>query len=237
MKNKNNNEFEEVFDFDFEKLDYRNDYNKPYFDFIEICRNKKYSETTQMHTHHIIPKYLLKSTPEEIYFCQSKRNLILLSIDDHITAHEIFSQLYSDYRNRGAIDLLKGQCKEAFKKWKQAGAYASHKQQQKNQTGFWDGKQVDRARRSMLRSDALETRSRGGKKGGRNRWINKIVTKSDKYIWFYKGEAIVCTINCQTGGEIVSELHKVKSTPLKRVSPLIKGMRQTAYFWSSKKIN
>lgn len=50
---------------------FQNEYNQTYFNFIENCKNKKYSETTQMHTHHIIPKYLLKSTPEEISFCDS----------------------------------------------------------------------------------------------------------------------------------------------------------------------
>lgn len=61
-------------------LHFQNEYNQSYFDFIESCKNKEYFETTQMHLHHIIPKYLLKSTPEETYFCDSRQNLILISI-------------------------------------------------------------------------------------------------------------------------------------------------------------
>lgn len=234
----NNNEFEIKWgEKEFWFQHFQNEYNQCYFEFIESCKNKNYSETTQMHTHHIIPKYLLKSTPEESYFCDSKQNLILLSIEDHLTAHEIFANLYPDYRNQGAIDLLKGQCNEASKKWKQAGAYASHEEQRKNQTGFWDvQKQTDRARRSMLRPDALEIRSEGGKKGGRQRWLNKAITESDRYVWSYKGEPVVCTINCQTGGDIVTELQKVIPTPLKRVTPLLNGTRSTSYSWSCKKI-
>jgi len=36
---------------------FKNEENLRYFYFIESCKNKDYSETTQMHLHHIIPKY------------------------------------------------------------------------------------------------------------------------------------------------------------------------------------
>ena len=43
------------------------------------CKNKEYSETTQMHLHHIIPKYMLKSTSDEAYFCESNEGRDSLS--------------------------------------------------------------------------------------------------------------------------------------------------------------
>nr|QUO99044.1 putative HNH homing endonuclease [Oedogonium sp. 260-2_chl]QUO99082.1 putative HNH homing endonuclease [Oedogonium sp. 260-2_chl] len=220
-------------------LHFQNEYNQSFFDFIESCKNKQYSETAQMHLHHIIPKYLLKSTPEETYFCDSRQNLILISIEDHVIAHEIFAELYPNHQNKGAVDLLKGQCNEAAKKWKQAGAYASHKQQRKNQTGFWDAqKQSDRARKSMLRPDALETRSQGGKTSGSQRWLDHIITESDRYVWFYEGKEILCTINCRSGGQVLDELKKIQNIQKypSRVSELIKGKRQSLNSWSCQPI-
>lgn len=220
-------------------LYFQNQYNQSYFDFIESCKNKQYSETAQMHMHHIIPEYLLKSTSEEIYFCHSRKNFILISIEDHIIAHEIFAELYPNHQNKGAVYLLKGQLNQAAKKWKQAGAYASHKQQRKNQTGFWDAQQQSaRARQSMLRPNALETRSQGGKKSGSQRWLDHIVTESDRFVWFYKGKEILCTINCRSGGQVLDQLKKIQNIKKypSRVSELIKGKRQNLNSWSCQPI-
>ena len=182
---------------------------------------------------------MLKSTPNEVYFCDSNENLILISIEDHIIAHEIFAEIYPKHQNKGAIDLLKGQLNKAARKWKQAGAYASHEQQRKNQTGFWDPeKQVERARKSMLRPDALETRSQGGKTSGSQRWLDHVITESDKYIWFYENKEILCTINCRSGGQVLEELKKIPNIPKfpSRVSELIKGKRQSLNSWSCQPI-
>jgi len=74
------------------------------------------------------------------------------------------------------------------------GKGASHEQQRKSKTGFWDAeKQAERARKSMLRPDALETRSQGGKTSGSQRWLDHIISESDKYVWFYEGNEILCT--------------------------------------------
>lgn len=68
---------------------------KIYSKFIRECIDKTYSDTETLHKHHIVPKSSLKSRGlipnSEI---DSDDNIILLSLEDHITAHELFSNMY-----------------------------------------------------------------------------------------------------------------------------------------------
>ncbi len=92
----------------------------------------------------------------------------------------------------------------------------------------------------MLRPDALETRSQGGKTSGSQRWLDHIITESDKYVWFYEGNEILCTINCRSGGHVLDELKKIEDSKIQeypsRVSELIKGKRKNFKSWSCKRI-
>jgi hypothetical protein len=203
-----------------------------YFNFIEKCQFKKLLKE-KCHKHHIIPKFLLKDTIEEREFCDSKKNIILLLIEDHKKAHLLFYQNYKDPRNLGAINLLNGSMSKALRYWRQAGAYASHQKQIKTRGYLFSNEhQKKAAALSLARPDSIEIRRRGGKKGGRRTQENRIVCIYDKYLWFYKKKPIICTFNCKTGQDILEELQYYKKTNLQRVSPLIKKTRLSAYGWS-----
>jgi len=102
---------------------------------------------------------------------------------------------------------------------------------------FWDPLfQKEMAKRAIEKSGALAARSASGKIGGRKRNLNRILTKNDKFLFYFEGKPVLCTFNCETGTDILTILQQYKETPILRVSPLITGARQTAYGWSCKKI-
>jgi len=92
------------------------------------------------------------------------------------------------------------------------------------------------ATRSLARPDALEIRSRGGRIGGINRNLGIAIKSNDRYLFFYKGQPVLCIINCETGGQVMEQLQLYKQTNMKRVTPLLKGSRATAYGWRCEKI-
>lgn len=55
------------------------------------------------------------------------------------------------------------------------------------------------ASRSLQKLDALETRSKGGRKGGRTRNLNRVITKNDRYLFYFEGTPVLCIFNCNTG--------------------------------------
>jgi hypothetical protein len=96
--------------------------------------------------------------------------------------------------------------------------------------------QKEMATRSLARPDALEIRSRGGRIGGINRNLGIAIKSNDRYLFFYKGQPVLCIINCETGGQVMEQLQLYKQTNMKRVTPLLKGSRATAYGWRCEKI-
>ena len=65
---------------------------KIYMNFINECKNKQYDENLVLHTHHIIPKHLC--TDRSIV--NSKKNLIKISVENHVQAHLLLANLYPD---------------------------------------------------------------------------------------------------------------------------------------------
>jgi hypothetical protein len=65
-----------------------------YYNFIEECRMKQYDSLTLKHKHHIIPRHMGGIDSEE--------NLIVLSVEDHYTAHMLLANSFSkdDSRRR-----------------------------------------------------------------------------------------------------------------------------------------
>jgi hypothetical protein len=61
--------------------------------FIKKCSNKTYEKNIVLHTHHIIPRHLWM---DEKLSVNDKRNLIELSVDDHIQAHLLLAECYED---------------------------------------------------------------------------------------------------------------------------------------------
>jgi len=67
-----------------------------YIDFIKKCSNKIYTET-KLEKHHIVPKFvLLKINPEATKRELDENNVVSLSRDDHIIAHDLLSKCYEE---------------------------------------------------------------------------------------------------------------------------------------------
>jgi hypothetical protein len=149
------------------------DRNNASFKFIEECRSKTYDRSGRLHQHqhHIIPKSMFdQSSPEHRASCESPENLIQLSLEDHIKAHQLLYEIYQRPQDRGAVLILTGRTAEAETIWQRLGAAASHESQEEMGITMWNKNfQREMAARSMARPDALETRSKGGKIDGKNR--------------------------------------------------------------------
>lgn len=230
-----------------------------YTAFIENCRSKTYlvnpdDPLTAIHSHHILPKHLLKDTDEEQIYCNSSENLIDLSISDHIRAHELFLQLYPSPQNQSSVYALQKAITQALSWYKKAGAYASHSVQRERKIGIFNpdfAAEIAKkgAEASLARPDARETRQAGGKKGGVNRYKGIVVGAGDKIVWYYnpervgsgtqetdRGEAVCCTFDCETGGQIVEILNSIHPSNLQRISAVLNGTRKSSHGWSCERI-
>ena len=174
---------------------------------------------------------------ELLIFQESSGNLVTLTEEDHIIAHQMMANIYGDPRDKGAMQLLLGGLSEAKIEWRRAGALATHAKLKAAGRNFWDPEvQKANARKSLLKPDALVTRSIGGKTGGISINLYRIMKEEDKYLFFYKGRPVLCVFNCRTGGEVIKELNSFIETPIKRISPLLKGQRGSAYGWTVQRI-
>jgi len=136
-----------------------------------------------------------------------------------------------------AFLFLTGSSDAAKIAWRKAGAFATHAVLKAAGKNFWNSDyQKDQVRKALLRSDALVTRSVGGKLGGRTRQLNRAITAKDKYLFSYKGKPYLCIFNCSTGGDVVKELNRAIKTPIERISPILNGKRASSYGWSATRI-
>jgi hypothetical protein len=218
--------------------------NNKYFQFIESCLNKQYGENIKKHMHHIIPQYVFRNgSPEDLDFMNSPENAIELSLEDHIQAHVLLFEVYGNLQDKGAAYLLDNYEQESRAIWQILGAKASHKVQQAHGKNMWNNEfQKEMAKRSLAKPDALETRSKGGKIGGKKRNEGIAIKPHERYIFFYKKEPILCVLNCSTGGDVVAEIKKFESitgqtTKLSRATNLLSGERNSLYDWSCMKLD
>nr|YP_009184809.1 putative HNH homing endonuclease [Jenufa perforata]ALO62927.1 putative HNH homing endonuclease [Jenufa perforata] len=220
----------------------KNEENKNYYDFLENVG--PYESNIKLHVHHIIPRFCFDFFLQESYkqtnlveYRDSPANLIRLSLKDHIKAHQLLYEIYGDKRDASAVKLLTGQTSDAVKLWRQAGAEATHKLLKAKGSHFWSPEfQKIQVAKSLQKENALQSRSEGGKKGGRKRNINIAIKKDDRYLFFFKEKEYLCIFNCETGGDIVRILNKAIFTNLKRVTPLLKRQRKSLYGWSCEKL-
>ena len=223
------------------------DTSNRYFEHLSRCSEglKKYDEKEEKQMHHIIPQYVFNkssATDEDLAFRDSTDNLIELSTEDHILAHELLYEVYGNIQDKGATKLLQGLKNESRHIWKILGAEASHLVQKEKGKNFWDkGFQKEMAKRSMEKPDALETRRAGGKKGGRNKSIDVTIKAHERFVFSFKEKEVLCIQNCQTGGDVLKELKKYEKitnqeTSIDRATPLLTGDRKLAYGWSCQKI-
>ena len=205
------------------------------------CSKKEYPIDVEKHVHHIIPQYIFNSklaTDEDKAFMSSPENLIVLSRDDHIKAHELLYEVYGNRQDQGGVNCLKGLTRESKKIWASLGAAASHEVQKNKGVNFWNKDyQRTMARRSMERSDALQIRSEGGKKGGRNKSIDIAINANQRFVFSFKNEEVLCIMNCETGGDVTEQLKMYENctgqiTKLDRATALLKRTRLTDRGWS-----
>lgn len=196
------------------------DKNNLYFRFIQKCKllaNKDKESGVKMQLHHIIPKHMLKKTPEGREFCESQENLIYLSLDNHIRAHKILYKLYRKKADKGAVLMLQGNKAASRRLWRQSGAAATHNLLKNKKRTFWDSAfQKEMARRSIEKPDALEVRSKGGRKGGHQRNVGRAIKPNHRYLFYFYTTPVLCIFNCETGGDVLVELNKFKKTNLLR---------------------
>ena len=227
---------------------FRNKKNKLYYQFLEHClekyKNLSLRDVSGLNyqKHHIVPKFIIKDfcscsnasfKEQALYFQDSSENIILLSEQDHIEAHRILFDIYGDIRDQGAVLLLKGSLSDAKTIWRKAGALATHASLRKRSKNFWDSSfQKEQGRKSLLKSNALETRSEAGKIGGRRRQMDRIIKSKDRYVFSYKSVPYLCIFHCSTGGDVIRQLNSAIKTPISRISPLLNKSRQRAYNWS-----
>jgi len=209
-----------------------------YLLFIKECKEKLYPEGIVLHKHHIVPKHWFrKFIPLLQSYKDSPDNLVLLSRDDHLKAHQILYDMYKRPQDLASTLLLKNDLVASRRIWRQLGAKATNASQKAGKRNFWDTDfQKEMATRSLARVDARETRRTGGKKGGRQTNLNRVLTKNDHFIFFFEGKPVLCIFNCETGTDVLEILKQYKETPMLRVSPLLTGTRKTAYGWSCQKI-
>lgn len=127
-----------------------------YLNFINECRTKPIQEETEYHIHHIVPKHWIRNIPDERQFCESPENLIQLSLNDHIQAHQLLYDLYKKPMDKAAVLMLSGDKAASRRIWRQLGAEKVHTLLRSQQTNFWNSDfQKEMARRSIEKPDAL----------------------------------------------------------------------------------
>lgn len=168
----------------------------------------------------------------------SLENVILLSAEDHILAHELLYEIYGNPQDKGATLMLGGYESESRLLWRKLGAAATNKLMKEHGQTFWDPEfQKEMARRSINKPGALEQRSISGKKGGIATKTGIAIQPQNKYVFFYKNQPVLCIINCSLGTHVLEELNKYKQTPLQRATPLLNGSRKSLHGWSCIKLN
>lgn len=221
--------------------DLKNKVSNKYLDFIKLCREKEknykgFSAPKNSQIHHIVPRHHFKSYNLDSSYFDLPENLILLSFEDHVKAHEIRFDVYGEYADKLAYTKMTdmGQGMLAFQ---QAGGQAANVIFKKEGRNMHDPEwQKEMAARSMARPDAREIRSVGGKIGNRISRSNKTVFLDDKYLWKVDDFPFLCTFGLNNGGDVLRELYKARPTPLQRVSPLLNGSKKKLHGWSCEKI-
>jgi hypothetical protein len=212
-----------------------------YLDYIESCKLARQNDASsigqQFYLHHIVPRHHYKKNKLDTATFNIAENTILLTFQEHITAHSLRYTVYQEYGDKAAVDKMSSLKEEGFRSMQQAGGQAVNvilkaEERCMHSRDF----QLEMARRSMANSNAREVRSQGGKKGARVRHTNRTVRVEDRFEWSYKKTPLFCTFGFDYAGDLVNELHKVQQTKLTRITGLVKGDRKTTYGWSCKKI-
>lgn len=222
--------------------DLRNGVSNAYLDFINERRTHAESlsdeEKAQLTKHHIVPGHHFRKHGLSDQFYDLPMNLVPLSFEDHIRAHELRYETYKEAGDRAAFTAMKGLGSEGMAILQKLGGQAANKRFKARGELFHNPEyQREMARRSMERPDALEIRSAAGKQGARkSRETASVVKETDRFEWSYKDQPIVCTFGFNHAGDLLEALQKVQVTEMKKVWFLVTGARKKMYGWSCTKI-
>lgn len=212
-----------------------------YLDFIKECREKEQNYSSEqlnsLSYHHIVPRHHYKKYNLDMGTFEAPENKVKVTFEDHITAHELRFEVYGERGDQAAFLRMKGHQEEGMRAMQQAGGQAANVLFKERGMLMHDPEfQKEMARRSLERPDALQIRSAGGKRGNFIRHQNVTVRVEDRIEWSYKKRPYLCTFGFDNGGDLLRALNEAIPTKLKRVSPLVKGDRQSASGWSCKKL-
>lgn len=221
--------------------DLQQNVSNKYLDFIQECREifQTYSQEKQKkcHTHHIVPRHHYKAHQLDPQTFDLSNNTVKLTFDDHVIAHELRYKVYGEYGDLAAVKYMQALSEQGMRAMQQAGGQAVNVKLKKEGRLMHDPQwQKEMAKRSMEKDNAKQTRSEGGKKGGRKRHENRILRVEDRYEWSVDDKPFLCTFNFNFGSDLLNDLQAARPTNLQRVSPLITGQRKKLYGWSCKKI-
>jgi len=220
--------------------DFKHKKSNDYLDFIQECRAKEHQLLDQNLTyqnHHIVPRHHYKNHKLDFNMFNSQDNLLKLSFEDHIKAHQLRFEVYGEYADRQAVIKMSDLGEENMRVMQQTGGQAVNiKFKQEGRLMHDPLWQKEMAARSMSRPDALLIRSVGGKKGSQLRNKNRVITIEDKFLWKVKGIPFICTFNFDQTPELLQELQRARPTPIQRISPLITGKKGSLHGWSVEKI-
>ena len=219
-----------------------------YFDFIEACREKanKLSpeERRRLTKHHIVPEHHYRTHGLAPSTKDLEENLVPINFDDHGTAHELRYDVYGEDADRQASVAMRNAGPEGMRKMQTLGGQAVNVIfRREGDMMFNKEYQKEMAARSMARPDALEIRSKGGKKGAITRNTNRVISVTDRYLWRVDGKEFMCTFGFDQGKVLCDFLNEVRPTKLTRISPLLgtpetnKTWRRSSHGWSAEKFN
>jgi hypothetical protein len=92
-----------------------------YLEFLNKCENKSYDNDTQLHNHHIIPKFICNTD-------DCLKRIIKLSVEDHAKAHYILANCFEENTKQRIMNLLSSQVlnKNSIKNKKELKKYYEH---------------------------------------------------------------------------------------------------------------
>ncbi|MCU0350730.1 MAG: hypothetical protein MUF43_07870 [Flavobacterium sp.] len=220
--------------------DFKNKKSNDYLDFMKECKLQEHQllgQNLKYQNHHIVPRHHYKNHKLDFSSFNNPENLVKLSFEDHIKAHQLRFEVYGEYADRQAVNRMSDLGEENMLIMQQAGGQAVNIQFKREGRLMHDSAwQKEMAARSMSRPDALLIRSIGGKKGSQVRNKNRVVKIEDKFLWKVKGIPFMCTFNFDQTTELLQELHRARPTKIQRISPLINGNKASLNGWSVEKI-
>ena len=196
-----------------------------YYEFIENCKNKTYTEVT--HTHHILPRFMGGT--------DDKENLIELSVADHTYAHIILAESVDDEYKNGAwwsVARLKegwgGDVDKIIENIRQSVTGVNNP--------FYGRKHSDESKRKIASSHPYLSRGKTLEQLYGKDYAEQISKKISKSKDKYKRSVLQFDLDGNFIKEWSSQKEAVRETKISHIYTACKGIRNTAggYIWKYK---